>query len=181
MRCSLPHPLERIPAGRLRRWQIPLASVAFACLAALVVILPGRESDTLLDLVASGSAERAQAVLATWPNAHRVAVAYAVGLDFLMNPAYMNVIAIAVVWSGRKLRSARAERAAATLAWLAWSVVLTNLAENVGLYVALTSVPSDPWPLVVAAAHYWASVVIVLCLLFVLVGTLSGLGPGGRR
>jgi hypothetical protein len=96
-----------------------------------------------------------------------------VGLDFLMNPAYMNVLAIAVIWSGRTLRVPRAPGVAAALAWSAWSVVLTNVAENVGLFVALTSGPSDPWPLVVAAAHYWAGLVVVLCLLFLVAAVLA--------
>jgi hypothetical protein len=147
--------------------------VAVACVASLGVILPGRESDTLLDLVASGSAERAEAILATWPPTHRVAVAYAVGLDFLMNPAYMNALAIAVIWSGRTLHIPRAPGAAAALAWSAWSVVLTNVAENVGLFVALTSGPSDPWPLVVAAGYYWAGLVVALCLLFLVAAVLA--------
>jgi hypothetical protein len=169
----LHHPLERIPPGRLHLWQLPCAAVALACLGTLVLVLPGRESNTLLDLVASGSAERAHAVVGTWPAAHRVAVAYAVGLDFLMNPAYMNVLAIGAIWSGRTLRSARAARMAAVLAWLAWSVVVTNVAENVGLFVALTSGPADPWPLIVATAHYWAGLVIAACLLFVATGAFA--------
>jgi hypothetical protein len=127
--------------------------------------LPGRESNTLLDLVAAGSTERAQAVLAPWPPAHRVAVAYAVGLDFLKNPAYMNVLAIAAIWSGRRLHRNRAQRVAVVLAWLAWSVILTNVAENIGLFIALTP-PLRPRPLVAAAAHYWAGsqIALRLCL-----------------
>lgn len=62
---------------------------------------------------------------------------------------------------------------ASALAWLAWSVVVTNVAENIGLFVTLTSGPSDPWPLVIAAAHYWAGIVIALCLLFSAAGVLA--------
>jgi hypothetical protein len=168
----LHHPLERIPVGQLRLWQLPTAAVALACLSSLFLILPGRESNTLLDLVASGSAERAQAIVGTWPAGHRVAVAYAVGLDFLMNPAYMNVLAIGLIWSGRRLSFRRARPIAAALAWLAWSVAFTNIAENIALFLALTSGPVDPWPLVAAGAHYWAGLVIAASLLFIGAGTL---------
>ena len=143
------------------------------CLASVGLILPGRESNTLLDLVACGSAQRAGEILATWPSAHRVAVAYAVGLDFLMNPAYMTTIGIATIWAGRQFTAPPAGRIAAGLAWLAWSVVVTNIVENVGLFVALTAGPADPWPLMVATAHYWAGIVVVLCIVFLVAGGLA--------
>jgi hypothetical protein len=108
-------------------------------------------------------------------------VAYAVGLDFLMNPAYMSVLAIGVIWSGRRLPFSRARRMAAALAWLAWSVVLTNVAENVGLFLALTSGSVDPWSLVVAGAHYWAGLIIAGCLAFVGAGLLLGARSPAER
>ena len=44
--------------------------------------------------------------------------------------------------------------------------------ENVGLFLALTSGPVDPWPLVAAGAHYWAGLVVSACLLFVGAGAV---------
>jgi len=61
---------------------------------------------------------------------------------------------------------------AAMLAWLAWSVAVTNAAENVALFVAISSTPSEPWPLVAAAAHYWAGFVVLSCLVFCVVGVV---------
>jgi hypothetical protein len=75
-----------------------------------------------------------------------------------------------------RLRVWQVPSTGAVLAWLAWSVVLTNVAENVGLFVAFTSGPVDPWPLVVAAGHYWASLVIAASLLFIVVGAFAGAG-----
>ena len=135
-------------------------------LASLPTVVPGRESHTLVDLVEAGSVEAAVDLLKHWSQPDRVRVAYAVGFDFLMNPAYMNVVAIACVWSGRVFKAGRAQTVASLLAWLCWSVMLTNAAENVGLFVALTSGPTEPWPTIVAAAHYWAGAVVAVALVF---------------
>ena len=170
---AIRHPLDAIAEGRLRRWQLPSLAVALLCLGALPWILPGRTDHTLLDLVEAGSVAEASRVLAHWPAEHRVRVAYAVGLDYLMNPAYMNALALGCIWAGRALRSTRARRVASLLAWLAWSVVLTNAAENVGLFVALASAPAAPWPLVVAGAHYWAGLVVVACAVFLVIGLVG--------
>ncbi len=164
------HPIDRVPEGALRRWQIPSVAIALLFLAALPLVLPGREANTLLELVGAGSVGRAVSILEHWSPQDRVRVAYAVGFDFLMNPAYMNVLAISCVWSGRTFGRARVGALASVLAWLAWSVALTNAAENVGLFVALAFEPTSPWPLIVAAAHYWAGVVVSACVAFSLAG-----------
>jgi len=164
------HPLDHIPLGALRRCQLPSVAVAALCIGALPLILPLRETHTLLDLVEAGTVEAAAAVLEHWSNQERVRLAYAVGLDFLMNPAYMNVLAISCIWSGRRLRTLRARGAASIFAWLCWSVALTNAAENVGLFVALSSGPRDPWPGIVAFAHYWAGLVVLLAGAFSVAG-----------
>ena len=153
---TVAHPLDRISPGELRRWQIPSVTVASLFLIGLTVVLPGRTDNTLVELVEAGTVDRAAPILAHWSVRDRIRTAYAVGFDFLMNPAYMNVLAISCIWAGRVFRSARARSAASMLAWLAWSVAVTNAAENIGLYVALVSTPAEPWPLVVAGAHYWA-------------------------
>ena len=171
------HPLEQIPEGGLRRWQIPSLVVALVCLAALPIILPGRENHTLLDLVEAGSADAAASVLGHWSNLDRVRVAHAVGLDYLMNPAYMTVFAISCVWAGRIFNSDRLRTVAASLAWLCWSVVLTNAAENVGLLVALVGGTLGSWPAIVAAAHYWAGFVVVLAVGFSAAGLVRRAKP----
>ena len=150
--------------------QAPSVVVALLCVGALPLVLPGREHDTLLDLVESGSVEKAAAVLAHWSSGDRVRAAYAVGLDFLMNPAYMTVLATASIWAGRTLSGRRYRTVGTVLAWLAWSVVATNVAENIGLFVALTSGPAGPWPFTVALTHYWASAVISVTVVFSAIG-----------
>ena len=164
------HPIDWIPAGKLRWLQLPSVATAIVCLAALPVVLPGRADNTLLELVEASSADRAAAILAHWSVEDRIRVAYAVGFDFLMNPAYMNVLAVACVWAGRGFGSGRVRSAASMLAWLAWSVAVTNGAENVALFVAIVSTPSGPWPLVAAVAHYWAGMVVLACLMFSFAG-----------
>jgi hypothetical protein len=177
------HPLDRVPAGRLRRWQIPSVLIAGACLASLPLILPGRESHTLLDLVESGSAAAAAGVLDQWTPSDRVRVAYAVGLDFLMNPAYLNGLAIAAVWAGRVIRLPAAPMMGSWLAWFAWSSALTNVFENVGIFRLLVVGPTDPWPVVIKCAHYWATGAIACCLLFSAAGVMARLrhGSGDRH
>ena len=166
------HPLARIPPGSLWPWQLASATVAVACLASLPLTLPLRETDTLLDLVESGSVQAATAVLGAWTPEERVRLAHAVGLDYLMNPAYMNVLAIACVWASRTFSSALALGAGSLLAWLCWSVAVTNAFENVGLFIALSSGPRAPWPVIVAGAHYWGGLVIVVASGFILVGAI---------
>jgi hypothetical protein len=140
--------------------------IALVFLASLPMVMPERESHTILELVEAGNVEAAMAVLAHWTALDRVRMAHGVGFDYLMNPAYMNAVAIACVWAGRSLRTVRARMIASWLAWLCWSVVFTNAAENVGLFVALTSGPSEPWPPIVAGAHYWAGFVVAMAALF---------------
>jgi hypothetical protein len=175
------HPLDRIPDGQLRRWQIPSVVIAGACLISLPLILPGRETDTLLDLVESGSAAAAASVLESWSLTDRVRAAYAVGLDFLMNPAYLNSLAIAATWSGRVIRHPVARRLGSLLAWLAWSAVLTNVVENVGLFRILVVAPTDPWPRLVMWAHYWAAMPIAGCLLFSVAGLVGRVVRPGAK
>lgn len=165
----LDHPLNRIPRGQLRRWQLPLLAVAG-------LILPQREDFAILAVVEAGSADTAALVLASWSPQERIRVAYAVGLDFLVNPAYMGVLAIACVWSGRRFSTAHGRMLASLLAWLACSVVLTNVVENVGFFVALTSEPVDPWPALMSGAHYWATGVIAAAVAFSLAGLVARVG-----
>ena len=176
---TMSHPIDRISVGDLRRWQIPSITVASLCLIALPVVLPGRSDNTLVELVEAGTVDRAVEIIAHWSAQDRVRVAYAVGFDFLMNPAYMNVLAISCIWAGRVFQTDGVRTAASILAWLAWSVAATNAAENIGLYLALVSGPTQPWPSVVAAAHYWAGLVIVPCMLFSLAGLAKRLTRAG--
>lgn len=169
---TISHPIDWIPEGKLRFLQLPSVAIAVVFLAALPLVLPGRADYTLLELVEAGSSGRAAAILEHWSIQDRVRVAYAVGFDFLMNPAYMNALAVSCVWAGRAFRSEGIRSAAAMLAWLAWSVAVTNAAENVALFVAISSTPSEPWPLVAAAAHYWAGFVVLSCLVFCVVGVV---------
>lgn len=134
--------------------------------------LPLRETHTLLDLVQSGSVQAAASVLDHWSPEERIRLAYAVGLDYLMNPAYMNVLAIACVWASRGFLAPSMQSAGSALAWLCWSVPVTNAAENVGLFISLSSAPREPWPLVVAGAHCWAGLVLLLAVPFVLLGAI---------
>ena len=174
----LAHPLNWIPEGQLRRWQVPLLIVAVVGVGTGVgLILPRREGFDLLALVEAGSADAARSVLSRWSHQERIRVAYSVGLDFLVNPAYMSVLAIACVWSGRRFSSVRLRATASLLAWLAWSVVLTNIVENIGLFIALSSEPVAPWPPLMAGAHYWATGVITATIVF----SVAGLALGGRR
>jgi hypothetical protein len=123
-------------------------------------------------LVESGTVQTAAAILEHWNHEDRIRLAYAVGLDFLMNPAYMNVLAISCVWAGRAFAGTPVRATASVLAWLCWSVVLTNAAENAGLFLALVSGPTAPWPAVMASAHYWAGFVVALAVAFAIAGAV---------
>ncbi len=49
----------------------------------------------------------------------------------------------------------------------------TNAVENVGLYQALVFEPSDPWPLLVSLAHYWAGVVVLVAVAYAILGAVT--------
>ncbi len=174
------HPLEKVSPGFLRHVQIPSVCVALLCLASLPPLLPGGTGHALLELVEAGDAVQAKAVVGQWSEAERSRAAFAVGLDFLMNPAYMNALAIAVVWSGRVFAMGLATQAARVAAWAAWSVVLTNVVENVGLLYAITGETRTPWPALASAAHGWATLVITACVAFAAAGAAWRLARRGR-
>ena len=99
----------------------------------LLFLLPQRESNTLVDLVGAGSPEVAAAILADWTAVDRVRAAY---LGHLRTQAGI------------------------ALSWLAWSVVATNVGENVALYQALLGNVASPWPELARLAHYFAGAVL---------------------
>jgi len=167
------HPFERIAPGHIRVWLVPLAALALLLLALLPVLLPERETHTLLDLIRAGSVARAEEVLAHWSLDERVRAAHALGLDYLLNPAYLNALALACVWASRRFRAEPLVALGPLLAWLAWSAILANVAENVAVYRMLLGPVAAPWPQVAAAAHYWSGGVIAAGLVYALGATLG--------
>ncbi len=111
-----------------------------------------------------------------WPHCttaeERIRVAFAVGFDYLMNPAYMNILAISSIWASRRLRGWMSGLGS-PVAWLCWSVAVSNAVENVGLYQAVVFEPRDSWPLLVSLAHYWAGVVVLVALVYVILGSVA--------
>jgi hypothetical protein len=71
----LEHPLDRIPEGGLRRWQIPSVAIAATCLISLRVVLPPREAHTVVDWVVSGTVQTAAAILEHWNHEDRIRLA----------------------------------------------------------------------------------------------------------
>jgi hypothetical protein len=157
---KLSHPFEMIAPGRIRMYLIPLSSLVVVILAMLPWILPNRETHTLINLVEAGSPEAAAAVLSYWNESDRVRASYGVGLDFLLNPAYANVAALACVWASRVFGSSRWSRLGIALGWLAWGTILTNIVENIALFRMLLGSFSSPWPELARFAHFYAGVVL---------------------
>ena len=156
----LSHPFEKIPAGRIRYYAIPLVGITVAILAMFPWIIPDRDTQTLLDLVGAGSAERAAAVLSHWSVADRVRAAFGVGIDFLLNPAYATAAALGCIWASRSLGAHRLSLLGVPAAWVVSATIVTNLFENVALFRMLLDDFSGPWPAIASGAHIYAGVAL---------------------
>lgn len=160
------HPLERLSDPALGALSVACLMATVLCLVAALALLPGRESATVLDFVQAFSAERARAVAVHWSVSDRVRIAHAVGLDYLMNPAYLTLAAALCIRAGRRWRGSRVSLLGPVLAWLAWSGVPTNWLENVALLLGALDRVSDPWPALATASHYWSGIIVAASLAY---------------
>ena len=179
---ALTHPFQRIARGRIRLFVVPLAGIVLVIVALFPWIVPDRETHSLVDLVEAGSPEAAGAVLAHWSEADRVRAAFGVGLDFLLNPAYANLAALICVWASRVFGSSGWSQLGVMLAWLAWSVVVTNTIENIALFRMLLGARGSPWPELARLAHFYAGAVLFgAALPYAIAAGLARLRQGGPR
>jgi hypothetical protein len=167
------HPLQFIPHGKLRRAMIPALVLTIATVGSLPFIMPLRDSGsgTVVELVEAGSATEVDRLVQGWSQSQRVTAAYAVGLDYLMTPAYMMVFAVALVWAARRTRFNVVRRGSIGFTWICTALPLTNVLENVMLRDAFLGEATDPWPLL-GAIHHYSSGVAVLGV-FALVGVAA--------
>lgn len=104
------HPLLLIPEGKLRWSMIPAGLVTASTVLSLPFVMPMRDTATVVDLVEAGSAVDVQYLVSSWTDEEKVKAAYAVGMDYLMTPAYMSVIALSLVWCSRRAKQPPYER-----------------------------------------------------------------------
>ena len=137
-------------------------------------IMPLRDvgSGTVVELVEAGSAREVDRLLQGWSQSDRVTAAYAVGLDYLMTPAYMTVFAVALAWAARRTRFNVVRRGSIWFAWICTALPLTNVLENVMLRDAFLGTIADPWPLLGAIHHYTSGVALLGVFALVSLATL---------
>lgn len=120
----------------------------------LAVLERGPGLSALSALVLAGTPEEAREVLAAWSSDDRVRVSFVAGFDFLFGIVWANTMALACIWSARRLTAARLAGAGAALAWLLWFAVLLDIPEN-GAYVGMVlGSLQQPWPALAALAVY---------------------------
>lgn len=166
------HPLQFIPHGKLRYAMIPALLLTFATVGSVPFIMPLRDSGTVVELVEAGSAPEVDRLVQGWSQSERVTAAYAVGLDYLMTPAYMTVFAVALVWSARRARSNVVRQGSIGLIWICTALPLTNVLENVMLRDAFLGEVTDPWPLLAAIHHYSSGVTVLAAIALVSLAVL---------
>ena len=168
------HPLQLIPRGKLRYAMIPALLLTLATVGSLPFIMPLRDSGsgTVVELVEAGSAAKVDRLMQGWSESERVTAAYAVGLDYLMTPAYMSVFAIGLVWAARRARSDVVRRGSVGLVWMCSALPLTNVFENVMLRGAFLGRVTDPWPWLASIHHYSSGVVVLIVVALITAAVL---------
>lgn len=122
-------PFTRIPAGRLRRFAVPVLAVYL--LAWLPLLLVG-DPNEMVRLQFAGSETQARGIVAGWSHAETVDMAFLLGIDHVHLVAYSVLLALAGVWAGRQFRS-NAARWAPVAAWVALAAAVFDIGENIGL------------------------------------------------
>lgn len=181
-RGRLAHPFERIPAGRLREWFVPV--FALAALSGTGVFLglhAGPGFPELARLSFAGNVERAEAVLAGWSASDRLHIAWVNGLDYLFGLASANVMALACVWAARVFRHRWLSPLGTALAWTSWGFGLLDLPENFAYWSMVRAPVVDPWPIVLKITVVARIVITAAVAEYAVLAFLVRLVDRGRR
>src|SRR5262245_60815046 len=131
------HPLEAIPAGRRRRYFVPLLLLTFLLMGVLgSVDQPLRTTAApqgIISYALAGSVEQAGRMLDSWAGA-RAYAGFSLGFDYLYMPTYSTTIALGCLWAAGVYGGGLAALAV-PLAWGQWLAALLDAEENVALTV----------------------------------------------
>ncbi len=151
------HPFEKITSAYLPRLFFPLLVLTVILMAIFgvtgVPLNTAAASNGIVSFELAGSPERAAEILASWSavqgsGSPLLRAAFVQGLDFLFIPIYSSAVAVACIWSARRLRSQGwpLARAGIPAAWSQWLAGLFDVVENIALVILLFGRVSSPWP-----------------------------------
>ena len=85
---------------------VPALILTVVTVGSLPFIMPLRDpgTGTVVEIVEAGTAAEVSRLVKGWSEPERVTASYAVGMDYLMTPAYMTVFAVSLVWAARRTR-----------------------------------------------------------------------------
>ena len=162
---------------------VPALILTVVTVGSLPFIMPLRDpgTGTVVEIVEAGTAAEVSRLVKGWSEPERVTASYAVGMDYLMTPAYMTVFAVSLVWAARRTRSKSAVHGSVVLLWGCTALPLTNVLENIMLRQAFLGEISDPWPLLGSIHHYASGVTVLLVLIVIGMALLTPLNPNGDQ
>lgn len=137
----------------------------------------------IVSLELAGDLETAEGILASWDREQRVRAGISVGADFLFLLAYPLALALACAGVAGRL-GARAPRAAALGAWLAWGQALAgalDAAENWALIELLLGSRATVWPALAAGCAVPKFALVAAGLAYAGIGGLASLALRGAR
>lgn len=135
----------------------------------------------IISLELAGSAERVEAILASWGPRQREAAAFGLGLDFLFLLLYPTALSLAAGLAAERLR-ARSPRASQWGKAVALSLPLAavlDAVENAGLWRMMQLGPGGAWPVVVGGAAALKFALVAIGLAYIL-GALVWARAGRR-
>lgn len=172
---EIQHPVYKIPFAKRPawfRWGIISSLVVFLPLISVIESGPGIVQLTLL--VFSGTTAGVDAILSTWSESDRLAIAFANGLDYLFGILLFGTLAIGCAAVTREDGSVE-PRAGRVFVWLATLGVVLDVPENTSYLVMIFGDTSAPWPQVALVTCGPRFAIFFLCAAFI------GRGSSGER
>lgn len=170
---TVTHPFDRIPAGRIRVYFLPVLGVTVLVGIALLLLDPGGKG--IVGLEVAGSVEAAERVMAVWTERDLIHAAFGTGLDYLFLLAYANAIALSCIWARRVFRQAWLAGLGGVLAWAAWVAGALDAVENMAMLDMIRGPVTSPAPQVAAACAYPKFVLVYAGIVYVLAASLTRL------
>jgi hypothetical protein len=163
-----PHPFEKVAPGRLRFYVAPISALCVVLFMVMDWLMDtGPTWESFSEFTASGSPERAAAILEEWSVRDRTHVAFVSGFDFLFGPLYANLLALASIWASRVFRRPAYVELGIAFAWIAWLVLLLDIPENLAYFNMARGLVDTPWPQISAACVKSRTVIVIVALTYI--------------